>query len=275
MNAVVPARYLRDRTTGSSRPPLSDDDDEEEVVGVNRAAIDKQPDVVSVLEEIRRDFRMPFDGSNRMPDTEDDASKVKPDDHRMPKDLQEKFIVYRDVDADEILDTTHEDPPALRPRRTHERPIREDVNLNRGVSGVYDISELVAVLRFENAVDICAIEIPKELSYADYLVIASGRSTRHVKAIIEFVIKMHKRKKSLKDEFVKIQGRNSKDWMALDMGNIVLHVMLPDVRTRYDIESLWSVGEKYDRISQRREEPIMDALQKHLNFLQEMKPSSA
>ena len=52
-----------------------------------------------------------------------------------------------------------------------------------GESGVFEIDELVHLLKEENAQDLCIIQVPKEKRYVDYLVIASGRSTRHLSSL--------------------------------------------------------------------------------------------
>lgn len=57
-----------------------------------------------------------------------------------------------------------------------------------------------------------------ELSYADYIVIVTGRSNKHMKALASFVRKVYKLKKYKTDILVKIEGKNSKDWIALDLG---------------------------------------------------------
>lgn len=56
-----------------------------------------------------------------------------------------------------------------------------------GQSGVFDLDELCALLRNDNARDICAISISPELKYVDYLVLATGRSTRHLLAMAEYI----------------------------------------------------------------------------------------
>ncbi len=52
-----------------------------------------------------------------------------------------------------------------------------------GVTGVFDLSDLVKLLEHENARDICAISVPPQFRYVDHMVIVSGRSTKHLKAI--------------------------------------------------------------------------------------------
>ena len=56
-----------------------------------------------------------------------------------------------------------------------------------GQTGVFDVNELVTVLREENGRDICVIAVPKEMNYVDHLVLVTGRSTRHITALAEYV----------------------------------------------------------------------------------------
>lgn len=56
-----------------------------------------------------------------------------------------------------------------------------------GQSGVFDASELVTVLREENGRDICVIAVPKVMNYVDHVVLVTGRSTRHLRALAEYV----------------------------------------------------------------------------------------
>ena len=56
-----------------------------------------------------------------------------------------------------------------------------------GQTGVFDVNELVTVLREENGRDICVISVPKEMNYVDHLVLVTGRSTRHITALAEYV----------------------------------------------------------------------------------------
>lgn len=55
-------------------------------------------------------------------------------------------------------------------------------------------------------------------------------------------------------------------------GNIVLHLFLPETREKYDLETLWSVGEQYDDLSHQAEDPMLEAIMKHTVYLQDMQP---
>lgn len=87
-----------------------------------------------------------------------------------------------------------------------------------GISGVFEIEDLVEVLRRENAEDIFVCTVPKNLKYVDYLCVVTGRSHRHRVALAEFVRKLFKIKRHSDDVLPKIEGKRSKTWMALDLG---------------------------------------------------------
>ncbi|KAL0274199.1 UNVERIFIED_CONTAM: hypothetical protein PYX00_006679 [Menopon gallinae] len=133
-------------------------------------------------------------------------------------------------------------------RQGKERRDFSDISPERGKTGVIEIEELVKILTKENARDIFVVSVPKELSYVDYLVVVTCKSSRHMKAVIEFVRQVYKYK--LGDtstvRLPTIEGEISDDWKAIDIGNIALHVMSKSYREDYDLETLWSVGSKYD-----------------------------
>lgn len=87
-----------------------------------------------------------------------------------------------------------------------------------GVHGVFDIEELVDILRRENAHNIVVIAVPPEYQYVDHIVVVSGRSRKHLLAMAEFIKKLYKRKKDERDYFPVIEGKEANDWMAIDLG---------------------------------------------------------
>ena len=70
----------------------------------------------------------------------------------------------------------------------------ERTSVAGGESGVFDVDELVNVLRRENCFDIVALAIPKHINYVDHIVVASCRSSKHLVAVAEFTKKLFKRK---------------------------------------------------------------------------------
>lgn len=142
-----------------------------------------------------------------------------------------------------------------------------------GRTGVFEIEDLVQVLQMENAEDIFVAKVPAEIRYVDYICIVSGKSQRHMQAIIEFVRRVYKQKRHGYDRVPLTEGAQSKDWMALDLGSIALHVFSKKTRPVYDLESLWAVGPEYDRECNKKD-AIVDMLEKHSVYLHNLQPAS-
>jgi ribosome-associated protein len=107
--------------------------------------------------------------------------------------------------------------------------------------GVIDADEATRVvlssLEDDKAEDIVAIDIRGKSSFADMLVVASGRSARHVGALAEHVMS------KLKDfgaKDVRVEGMPHCDWVLVDAGDVVVHIFRPEVRTFYNIEKIWA-----------------------------------
>lgn len=129
------------------------------------------------------------------------------------------------------------------------------------------------MLKIENAENIFVAAVPLEIKYVDYFVIVSGKSHRHMKGIMEFVRRVYKQKRHKNDIVPVTEGANSKDWMALDLGNIALHVFSKQARQVYDLESLWAVGPEFDAECNKKD-AIVDMLEKHSIYLHKLEPAS-
>jgi ribosome-associated protein len=88
------------------------------------------------------------------------------------------------------------------------------------------------------AKDVVEIDVRGKTSVCDYIVIASGTSTRHVKSIADEVVKQVKQLGVMP---LGVEGEREAEWVLVDLGDIVLHVMLPRVREFYALERLWTV----------------------------------
>ncbi|MDH1517880.1 ribosome silencing factor [Acinetobacter johnsonii] len=86
------------------------------------------------------------------------------------------------------------------------------------------------------AKDILAIDVSLISNVADAIVIASGTSTRHIKALADNVAE-EARKAGFRP--LGIEGERDAEWILIDLGFVVVHVMLPTARRFYDLESLW------------------------------------
>ncbi|XP_069318214.1 mitochondrial assembly of ribosomal large subunit protein 1 [Eulemur rufifrons] len=114
----------------------------------------------------------------------------------------------------------------------------------------FDIDMMVSLLRQENARDICVIKVPPEMKYTDYFVISSGTSTRHLHAMAYYIVKMYKYLKCKSEPHVKIEGKDTDDWLCVDFGSMVLHLMLPETREIYELEKLWTLRSYDDQLAQ-------------------------
>ncbi|MFS1587612.1 ribosome silencing factor, partial [Acinetobacter radioresistens] len=86
------------------------------------------------------------------------------------------------------------------------------------------------------AKDIIELDVSSISNVADAIVIASGTSTRHVKALADNVAD-EARKAGFRP--IGIEGERDAEWILIDLGYVVVHVMLPTARKFYDLESLW------------------------------------
>ncbi len=99
--------------------------------------------------------------------------------------------------------------------------------------------QVMAALDELKAKDVNEIDIRAKASFADLLFIASGTSTRHVKSIADEVVKFVKKAGMMP---LGVEGEKEAEWVLVDLGDIVVHVMLPRIREFYGLERLWSVG---------------------------------
>jgi ribosome-associated protein len=119
---------------------------------------------------------------------------------------------------------------------------------NRPAPGIdVDAATRVVLTSLEDdkAEEIVALDIRGKSSFADMLVIASGRSARHVGALAEHVMA------KLKDAGVKdvrVEGMPQADWVLVDAGDVVVHLFRPEVRAFYNIEKIWSGGATPDSL---------------------------
>ena len=90
------------------------------------------------------------------------------------------------------------------------------------------------------AKDVVEIDVRGKTSVTDHLVIASGTSTRHVKSIADEVVRYAKQAGMMP---LGVEGQRDADWVLVDLGDIIVHVMLPRIREFYGLERLWTVGD--------------------------------
>jgi ribosome-associated protein len=110
-----------------------------------------------------------------------------------------------------------------------------------GADGVEALHALVmSSLDDDQAVETVSIPLAGKSSIADYMVVASGRSTRQVASMAA------KLAEKIKAEFgrsPRVEGLPTADWVLIDAGDVIVHLFRPEVRTFYNLERMWSFGE--------------------------------
>ena len=95
-------------------------------------------------------------------------------------------------------------------------------------------------LEDSKAENIVSIDIQGKSSLGDYMVIASGRSHRHVSAIADHLLKAFK---DAGFSGVRVEGLASADWVLIDSGDVIVHVFRPEVREFYNLEKMWQAAD--------------------------------
>jgi len=96
---------------------------------------------------------------------------------------------------------------------------------------------IVNTLDSNKALDIISIDLANKSSMADYMIIASGTSSRHLQSLSEQVLEQFKRNGVLNS---KIEGKDSNDWKLIDGIDVIVHIFNPEKRKFYELEKMWS-----------------------------------
>lgn len=96
---------------------------------------------------------------------------------------------------------------------------------------------LVTALEDDKAEDIIFIELEGKSSLADFMIIASGRSGRHVASLADSVMQTAKQVTSRP---ASVEGMPNADWVLIDTGDVIVHLFRPEVREFYNLERIWA-----------------------------------
>jgi ribosome-associated protein len=107
------------------------------------------------------------------------------------------------------------------------------------------LNVVLDTLEDAKAEDVVCIEIKGKTSIGDQMVVASGRSQRHVGAVADHLIR------KLKDEGfgrARVEGLPHCDWVLIDAGDVIVHIFRPEVREFYNLEKMWSADRPMERM---------------------------
>ncbi len=100
------------------------------------------------------------------------------------------------------------------------------------------------------AVDILVMDVSDKSSVTDRMIIATGTSARHNKALLEKLVERAKKESILP---LGVEGQNVSNWMLVDLGDVVVHIMTAEAREYYNLEKLWGTEDLSDTSSAQSE----------------------
>tara|TARA_Y100000590_G_scaffold237668_1_gene267433 strand:+ start:195 stop:551 length:357 start_codon:yes stop_codon:yes gene_type:complete len=103
---------------------------------------------------------------------------------------------------------------------------------------IHELKKVVENILSDNkALEITSINLKDKTSIADFMIIASGNSSRHIQALSEILLEELKKKGI---DNCRLEGRDSADWKLIDAIDIIIHIFHPEKRKFYDLEKMWS-----------------------------------
>jgi ribosome-associated protein len=115
--------------------------------------------------------------------------------------------------------------------------------LTHNNAGAFDVAALKDLIHKslddDKAQDIQVIELNGQSALADYIVVASGTSSRHITSMAE---KLRERLAARGSKDLRVEGMAQANWVVVDAGDVIVHLFRPEVREFYNIEKMWSVS---------------------------------
>lgn len=93
------------------------------------------------------------------------------------------------------------------------------------------------ILEDKKAEDIRVMQVEELSSICDYMILATGNSTQQTRALANYVVEAAKK---LDVKVLGIEGQENREWVLVDLGNVLVHLMLPETRAYYELEKLWT-----------------------------------
>jgi ribosome-associated protein len=124
--------------------------------------------------------------------------------------------------------------PKRAPKRSAKRPAKRVNDTPRKI-----LAAVEKILNEDQAEDIITVDLAGKTSFADYMVIASGRNPRHIGAMANH---LREKIKALGVRSPAIEGLTNSDWVLVDGGDVIIHLFRPEVRGLYNLEKMWGIA---------------------------------
>lgn len=160
--------------------------------------------------------------------------RLSPSDANLGWEGPARGQVIRAFQEDKVL--SHSDPATGLPVGPRTKPEKGGATGLDGQSSEALLALVLKSLDDDKAEDIVQIDLRGRSDVADYMVICSGRSSRQVAAISE---KLADRLKQEMQHAVRMEGKETGDWVLIDAGDVIVHVFRPEVREFYRLEEMW------------------------------------
>ena len=130
-------------------------------------------------------------------------------------------------------------------------------NTEQSVTALKDL--VLATLDENKGTDIVDIDLRTKSSIADYMVVATGTSSRHVASLAQKV--MEEANKQFPGRKQRVEGMSEADWVLVDLQDVILHVFRPEVREFYSLEKMWSsttIGAEHKKMLSKKSDSVED-----------------
>ena len=98
-------------------------------------------------------------------------------------------------------------------------------------------NEIENILNDNKALEVKSINLKNKTTIADFMIVASGNSSRHIQALSEILLE---KLKKIGIENCRLEGQNSNEWKLIDAKDIIIHIFHPEKRKFYNLERMWS-----------------------------------
>ncbi|HEX3952549.1 MAG TPA: ribosome silencing factor, partial [Stellaceae bacterium] len=134
------------------------------------------------------------------------------------------------IRTERLLQTLTENPPAVTPESTNIATMTP--RARPALHGTELLHRIIETLEDGKAEEIVTIDLAGKTTIADYMVVASGRSSRQVAALTDHLEKMLPKRTA-------VEGKAQGDWVLIDAGDVIVHIFRPEIRTYYNLEKMW------------------------------------